>query len=112
MYIKCSFVSTLILLSSHSPLDLEFPFTMTNVRTGTWMMTGNGVMHNGITVIEQYGQNLDRLQAGDRVGVVRKENGTLHFYVNGIDQGSASTNIPERVYGVIGESNELLVNIR
>jgi len=26
------------------------------------MMTGNGVMHNGSTVIEEYGQNLDRLQ--------------------------------------------------
>lgn len=49
-------------VTTHSPSDLEFPFTMTNVRTGTWMMTGNGVMHNGNTVIEQYGLNLDRLQ--------------------------------------------------
>lgn len=70
-------------------------------RSGTWMMTGNGVMHNGITVIEQYGQNLDRLQVGDRVGVVRKDDGTLHFFVNGVDQGPAATNVPERVYGVI-----------
>lgn len=31
-------------------------------RTGTWMMTGNGVMHNGITVMDDYGINLDRLQ--------------------------------------------------
>lgn len=91
-------------VTSHSPTELDFPFTMTNVRTGTWMMTGNGVMHNGITVIEQYGQNLDRLQAGDRVGVIRKENGTLHFWVNGVDQGPAASNIPERVYGVIGKT--------
>lgn len=35
-------------VTTHSPLDLEFPFTMTNVRSGTWMMTGNGVMHNGM----------------------------------------------------------------
>lgn len=66
------------------------------------MMTGNGVMHNGTTVIEQYGQNLDRLQVGDRVGVVRKDDGTLHFWVNGVDQGPGATNVPERVYGVIG----------
>jgi neuralized-like protein 4 len=26
------------------------------------MMTGNGVMHNGTMVIDEYGQNLDRLQ--------------------------------------------------
>lgn len=64
-------------------------------------MTGNGVMQNGITVIEQYGVNLDRLQVGDRVGVLRKDNGTLHFLVNGVDQGPAAINVPENVYGVI-----------
>lgn len=88
-------------VTTHSPTELEFPFTMTNVRSGTWMMTGNGVMQNGTTVIELYGQNLDRLQVGDRVGVVRKDDGSLHFWVNGIDQGCAATNVPERVYGVI-----------
>jgi neuralized-like protein 4 len=56
-------------------------------------------MHNGSTIIEQYGQNLDRLQVGDRVGVVRKDDGSLHFFVNGVDQGVAATNVPEKVYG-------------
>lgn len=88
-------------VTTHSPTELDFPFTMTNVRSGTWMMTGNGVMQNGTTVIEQYGQNLDKLQVGDRVGVMRKEDGTLHFWVNGVDQGPAATNVPEKVYGVI-----------
>ncbi|XP_018574763.1 neuralized-like protein 4 isoform X2 [Anoplophora glabripennis] len=88
-------------VTSHSPVDLEFPFTMTNVRSGTWMMTGSGIMHNGTIVLEQYGVNLDRLQVGDRVGVLRKENGLLHFFVNGIDQGSAASNVPEKIYGVI-----------
>ncbi|XP_038107546.1 neuralized-like protein 4 [Culex quinquefasciatus] len=88
-------------VTTHSPQELDFPFTMTNVRSGTWMMTGNGVMQNGMTVIEQYGQNLDRLQVGDRVGVVRKDDGTLHFWVNGVDQGPAASNVPEKVYGVI-----------
>ncbi|KAG5680605.1 hypothetical protein PVAND_010099 [Polypedilum vanderplanki] len=91
-------------VTTHSPLDLEFPFTMTNVRSGTWMMTGNGVMQNGTTIIEQYGQNLDRLQVGDCVGVVVRDDGVerrLHFSVNGIDQGIAADKIPEKVYGVI-----------
>ncbi|KAK7792172.1 hypothetical protein R5R35_005131 [Gryllus longicercus] len=88
-------------VTTHNPTELEYPSTMTNVRSGTWMMTGNGVMHNGTTVIDEYGQNLDRLQVGDRVGVMRKENGTLHFFVNGLDQGAAASNIPDRVYGVI-----------
>ncbi|KAL7035128.1 hypothetical protein ACKWTF_008239 [Chironomus riparius] len=91
-------------ITTHSPLDLEFPFTMTNVRSGTWMMTGNGVMQNGTTIIEQYGQNLDRLQVGDCVGVVVRDDGIerrLHFFVNNIDQGPAADKIPDKVYGVI-----------
>ena len=41
------------------------------------------------------------MQAGDRVGVVRKDTGTVHFFVNGVDQGAAASNVPENVYGVI-----------
>ena len=40
------------------------------VRSGTWMMTGNGIMHNGTSIVDDYGQSLDRLKVGDRVGVV------------------------------------------
>lgn len=68
------------------------------------MMTGNGVMQNGTTIIEQYGQNLDRLQVGDCVGVVVRDDGLerrLHFFVNNIDQGPAAEKIPDKVYGVI-----------
>ncbi|KAA0185581.1 hypothetical protein HAZT_HAZT006935 [Hyalella azteca] len=88
-------------VTTHSPHSLDYPSTMTNVRTGTWMMTGNGVMHNGTTVIDEYGLNLDRLRVGDRVGVVRHANGAVHFFVNGVDQGVAATGVPETVYGVV-----------
>ena len=33
-------------LTTHQPSELDFPSTMTNIRSGPWMMTGNGVMHN------------------------------------------------------------------
>ena len=56
-------------------------------------------MHNGTTVIDDYGQNLDKLKVGDRVAVVRKDNGVLHFFVNSEDCGPAASNIPDRVYG-------------
>lgn len=49
-------------VTTHLPTDLKFPCTMTNIFSGTWMMTGNGIMHNGTTVLEEYGQNLDSLQ--------------------------------------------------
>ena len=29
------------------------------------MMTGNGVMHNGTTILDEYGHNLDRLKVND-----------------------------------------------
>ena len=32
---------------------------------------------------------------------MRKEDGTLHFYVNGTDQGPAASNVPSNIYGVI-----------
>jgi hypothetical protein len=49
-YVKIEFIVTLL------------PCLCSFCRSGTWMMTGNGVMHNGTTVIDEYGQNLDRLQ--------------------------------------------------
>ncbi|KAB7508105.1 Neuralized-like protein 4 [Armadillidium nasatum] len=88
-------------VTTHSPTELEFPSTMTNVRSGTWLLTSNGVTHNGTTIAETYGLNIDRLKVGERIGVCRKENGSLHFYVDGVDRGVAATNVPERVYGVV-----------
>jgi hypothetical protein len=34
----------------------------------TRMMTGNGVMHNGTTIIDDYGVNLDKLKVANMVG--------------------------------------------
>lgn len=35
------------------------------------------------------------------MGVVRKEDGSLHFFVNGVAQGPAAWNIPPSVYAVV-----------
>lgn len=35
------------------------------------------------------------------MGVVRNDDGTLHFFVNGVDQGLASRDLMPNVYGVI-----------
>ena len=55
-------------VTTHCPTDLEFPSKMTDMRSGTWMMTGNGVMHNGTTVMKGYGRNLDQLKVGGEIG--------------------------------------------
>ena len=41
------------------------------------------------------------LQEGDRIGLMRKSNGTLHYYINGIDQGVAASRTPQVVWGVV-----------
>ncbi|KAG9460455.1 hypothetical protein GDO78_021707, partial [Eleutherodactylus coqui] len=54
-------------VTTHNPAYLQLPSTMTNLRSGTWMMTGNGVMHNGTTILDEYGHNLDRLKVRSRI---------------------------------------------
>ena len=35
------------------------------------------------------------------MGVLRKDNGSLYFFVNGVEQGLAASNVPENVFGVV-----------
>jgi len=41
------------------------------------------------------------MQVGDRIGLVRKSSGALHYFINGIDQGVATTRTPQPVWGVV-----------
>ena len=58
-------------------------------------------MKDGHTTLDEYGQDLDQLAEGDRVGVKRTSAGELHIYVNGVDQGSAASGLPSRVWAVV-----------
>ena len=51
-------------------------------RSGTWMMTGNGVMHNGSTVLDDYGQNLDRLKV--RMVIIQPSRSTYSYPLGSI----------------------------
>ena len=49
-------------ITTHNPAHLEFPATMTNMRCGTTMMSGCGILTNGKGTRREYGQfNLDEL---------------------------------------------------
>ena len=39
-------------------------------------------------------------QEGDRVGMIRRNNGNLHYLINGLDQGVAAK-VPTGVWGVV-----------
>ena len=58
-------------------------------------------MRDGHTASEEYGRDLDQLKEGDRVGVMRNHVGELHFFVNGRDQGIATSNLPTPVWAVV-----------
>jgi len=86
----------------HDPGAIPIPSTMTNLRTGTSMMSGRGILANGKGIRREYGNfNLDDLKVGDRIGLIRKRNGDLHYYINGLDQGVAVSNLPSKVWGVV-----------
>lgn len=65
-------------------------------------MSGCGILTNGKGTRREYGEfNLDELREGDRVGMMRKSNANLHYYINGQDQGVAAKQVAQTLWGVI-----------
>ncbi|CAG2228769.1 unnamed protein product [Mytilus edulis] len=52
-------------------------------------------------MIGSYSLNTNKVQVGDKLGIMKASDSTLHFYLNGIDHGKAFSNLPEVVYGVV-----------
>ena len=74
---------------------------MTEIDHDTWMLSGSALMRDGVTMRNTYSCDLDSLPTRTRLGMMRHVNGNLHFYVDGIDQGSAFDGLPQYVYPVI-----------
>ncbi|XP_046396753.1 neuralized-like protein 4 [Ischnura elegans] len=71
------------------------------IENQTWMMYDENIFVDGDENKENYGTSLSSLDIGDKVGVQRTSNGTLHFFVNGVDQGIAAIGIPRDVHAVV-----------
>ncbi|KAK8742036.1 hypothetical protein OTU49_002070, partial [Cherax quadricarinatus] len=84
-----------------NPDVIDIPITATDLRGGTWIMLGQGVLRDGRSLHEAYGCDLDKLVEGDRVGVMRTSQGDLKFFVNGESQGVAAANLPQMLYAVV-----------
>ena len=50
---------------------------------------------------DNFGCGLDTLQVGDTVGVMVNDEAALHLYVNGVDQGIVTRDVPPIVYALI-----------
>ena len=83
------------------PSCMEIPSSSAGLKNGSWIMSGRTILKDASSFVEDYGQDLDELKEGDRVGVERKIDGSLHFFVNGVDMGVAATNIPQKVHAVV-----------
>ena len=81
-------------LLSLAPPDLELPNTLTDLDHHCWVVSGTSVMQDGNTIVNGYGVDLDRLELGTKVGVMRKSDGTFHVFVNGEDRGTAASLVP------------------
>lgn len=92
---------TLTGVTAIPPEDIDFPSTMTDIDYDTWMLSGSSVMRDGVTVMNNYRCDLDSLVVGTRVGMMRHLDGSLHYYVNGEDQGTACENLPPGMFDMV-----------
>ncbi|XP_046403599.1 neuralized-like protein 4 [Ischnura elegans] len=84
---------------AHSPDDVAIPGSMLE-STSTWMYHRRDIHSAGKVVSKNYGVNSFEIEVGDTVGVMKRDNGSVHFFVKGIDQGPALTNAPSILYGI------------
>ncbi|XP_046403922.1 neuralized-like protein 4 [Ischnura elegans] len=90
---------------SHSADDVEIKPAAYLLKNGTWMYYNSGIYGSG-RELHKYGPDLNKIQARDRLGVMRRDDGSVHFFMNGVDLGRALQNIPEPIYGVVELSND------
>ncbi|XP_046846010.1 neuralized-like protein 4 isoform X2 [Xenia sp. Carnegie-2017] len=88
-------------VTSLNPSSMNLPRTMTDLATGTWMLSGDQVVRNEVIIKRRYCQDLKTLSVGDRIGVSKTENGSLHFFINGKHQGLAASRLPQEVFAVV-----------
>ncbi|KAG8230184.1 hypothetical protein J437_LFUL006116 [Ladona fulva] len=93
-------------LTTHAPGTFEIPNHMDVLKTGKWMFYIKALYYNSSSVT--YGYDLNNVKVGQRVGVMRSKSGTIHLFVDGIDQGPAMSNIPDNVYGALDLFGNLL----
>lgn len=82
------------------PEEVSFANTATDFEHDMVMMSGQTLIHNGVTVRNDMPFNLDHLTNGSRVGVLRNGD-NIHFFVNGMDTGPAYECPMVNMYAVV-----------
>lgn len=82
------------------PDELTLPSTATDLDHDTVMLSGTTLMHNGITIRNDMRFDLDSLQSGTKIGVMRNGD-AIHFFIDGVDQGPSFICRIPNMYAVI-----------
>lgn len=64
------------------PNTIELPSCAMNLRHGSWLMTGCAIFRDGEQVVETYGVDLNDLEVGHTVGVMRTSNVSYNLLAN------------------------------
>lgn len=88
-------------VTAERPDKIELPHCATAMRNGSWVMSGIDVRKDGTCLVEYYGTDLETLNEGDRVGVMRTSQNELVFYINGESQGVAARNMPKTLWALV-----------
>ncbi|CAB0011105.1 unnamed protein product [Nesidiocoris tenuis] len=60
-----------------------------------WYIQGNSLMYCGEVLKPHYCSSIEWLRPGNRLGVKRCADSSLHFYIDGVDQGIGAFNVPK-----------------
>ena len=65
------------------------------------ILKSHKITHANQSCLFTYLSLIGHFQEGDRIGLMKKTSGALHYYINGVDQGVASARTPNMVWGVV-----------
>lgn len=83
------------------PESFRFPTSISSLSSSSWVFNGESVWKDGKRISNSYGsQSLESLGEGSTVGLLRSA-GSLHLYINGVDQGAAEQSLPSHVYPIV-----------
>ncbi|XP_071451597.1 neuralized-like protein 4 [Hetaerina americana] len=88
-------------LSTQAPNAASSALHINHIQNMSWSIYDGKLFYGGKHILDGFGKGADKLSVGERVGVMRSNTGTFHYFVNGIDQGPAASNIPHPVFGVV-----------
>ena len=81
------------------PENSFLPTSCSEFTSDTWIISGTSVLHRGSSISELYGPDLDKVEEGDIIGIM-KSDGVMRLFYNGIDQGPAATELPDEMWAV------------